>query len=67
MKKSYDKIINNHYNKVATNLKKSKLSIMNNIFVRNEKTKFIINLVKNSKKINFFVITRYCGLVPYYN
>ncbi len=50
MKKSYDKIINNHYNKVATNFKKSKLSTMNDIFVRNEETKFIIKVVKNSKK-----------------
>ena len=50
MKRSYDNIINNHYDKVAAKFKKSKLSTMNDIYVRNEETKFILSTVKSSKK-----------------
>ena len=50
MNNSYDKTINEHYSKVALKFKKSKLSTMNDLYVRNEETKFILNQIKNSKK-----------------
>ncbi len=50
MNNSYDKTINEHYSKVASKFKKSKLSTMNDLFVRNEETKFILNHIKKSKK-----------------
>lgn len=50
MNNFYDKTINEHYNKVAIKFKKSKLSTMNDIYVRNEETKFILSTVKSSKK-----------------
>ena len=50
MNNFYDKTINEHYNKVAIKFKKSKLSTMNDIYVRNEETKFILNHIKGSKK-----------------
>ena len=49
MNNSYDKTINEHYSKVLK-FKKSKLSTMNDLYVRNEETKFILNQIKNSKK-----------------
>ncbi len=50
MNYSYDKTINDHYSKVALKFKKSKLSTMNDSYVRNEETKFILNHIKDSKK-----------------
>lgn len=50
MKANYDKIINKHYDKVAIKFKKSKLSTMNDIYIRNEETNFILNELKKSKK-----------------
>ena len=50
MKKLYDKLITDHYNSVAAKFKKSKLSTMNDVYVRNEETKFILSTIKRSKK-----------------
>ena len=59
MNNSYDKTINEHYSKVALKFKKSKLSTMNDLYVRNEETKFILNQIKNSKKLN--ILDMGCG------
>ena len=50
MKKSYDKKNNQHYDKVAIKQKKSKLSTMEDEYVRDQETDFIINIIKNDKK-----------------
>ena len=50
MKKSYDKKINQHYDKVAIKQKKSKLSAIDDEYIRDQETDFIINIIKNDKK-----------------
>ena len=50
MKKKYDKKINLHYDKVAIKRKKSKFSTMEDEYIRDQETDFIINILKKSKK-----------------
>ena len=50
MKKTYDKKINQHYSKVANKQKKSKFSTMEDGYIRDQETDFIINIIKNDKK-----------------
>ena len=57
MKKTYDKKVNQHYDKVANKQKKSKFSTMADEYIRNQETDFIINIIKNDKKkLNIFYI-----------
>ena len=50
MEKPYDKKNNQHYDKVAIKQKKSKLSTMEDEYVRDQETDFITNIIKNDKK-----------------
>ena len=50
MKKNYDKKVNQHYDKVANKQKKSKFSTMEDEYIRDQETDFIINIIKNDKK-----------------
>ena len=50
MKKTYDKKVNQHYDKVANKQKKSKFSTMEDEYIRDQETDFIINIIKNDKK-----------------
>ena len=50
MKRTYDKKVNQHYDKVANKQKKTKFSTMGDEYIRDQETDFIINIIKNDKK-----------------
>ena len=50
MKKTYDKKVNQHYDKVAKKQKETKFSTMEDEYIRDQETNFIINIIKNEKK-----------------
>ena len=60
MKKSYDKIINQHYHDVARKYKTSKLSTMNDEYVRNQETNFVFNILEKNRK-NLKILDVGCG------
>tara|TARA_Y100000741_G_C18168631_1_gene524272 strand:+ start:109 stop:891 length:783 start_codon:yes stop_codon:yes gene_type:complete len=60
MKRSYDKKINQHYDKVAIKRKKSKFSTMEDEYIRDQETNYIVNIIKNHKK-NLNILDIGCG------
>ena len=61
MKSKYDKIIKEHYDKVATTQKMSNLSTMQDKKIRKIETDFILEEIKNIKKRNISILDVGCG------
>ena len=61
MKSKYDKIIKEHYDKVATTQKMSNLSTMQDKKIRKIETDFILEEIKKIKKRNISILDVGCG------